>query len=83
MNELFTDLVNDFGQYLTFALQTPSEVSLCRVAIHSTSDLIRAIGPNFSKYMDQILPLIFKILKVLKSIKSGFKFRSHFKNPCL
>lgn len=64
MNDLFTDLVNDFGQYLIYALQRPNEVTLCRVAVHSTSDLIRAIGPNFSKYMEQILPLIFNILKV-------------------
>lgn len=64
MNELFTELVKDFGQYLTFALQRPNEVSLCRVAVHSTSDLIRAIGPNFSVYMEQILPLIFNILRV-------------------
>ena len=65
MNELFTDLVKDFGQYLTYALQRPNEVNLCRVAIHSTSDLIRAIGPNFSIYMEQIVPLIFNILRVI------------------
>ena len=64
MNELFTELVKDFGQYLTYALQRPNEVSLCRIAVHSTSDLIRAIGTNFSIYMDQILPLIFNILRV-------------------
>jgi|APDOM4702015159_1054818.scaffolds.fasta_scaffold326148_2 hypothetical protein len=64
MNELFTELIKDFGQYLIYALQNPSEVDLCRIAVHSTSDLIRAIGPNFTQYMDQILPLIFNILKV-------------------
>ena len=32
MKELFTDLANDLGQYLTYALQKPNEFSLCRVA---------------------------------------------------
>lgn len=80
MNDLFTDLVNEFGKYLIFALQNPNEVNLCRIAVHSTSDLIRAIGPNFTKYMDQILPLIFNILKVNSYKKIEFEFRSYTKD---
>jgi hypothetical protein len=58
----FDSLVNEFGSFLIYGLNSVSDTSLCKTAIHSTSDLIRSIGPNFSKYLDQIIPLILGIL---------------------
>jgi hypothetical protein len=60
----FDQYVKEFGSYLVFSLNSVKDTSLCRTAIHSTSDLIRAIGNNFSQYIDQILPLIINILAV-------------------
>jgi hypothetical protein len=58
----FDPLVNEFGPYIIVALNSVNETSLCKVAIHSTSDLIRSIAEHFSKYLDQIIPLILGIL---------------------
>ena len=68
----FDSLVNDFGSYLIYSLNSTNDTALCKTGIHSTSDLIRSIGPHFSKYLDQIVPIILNILsdreadKVLK-----------------
>lgn len=64
MGETFVELLPEFGVYLTYALERPTEANLCRVAVHATSDIIRSINHHFSKFMESILPLIFTILKV-------------------
>ena len=64
MGEQFTQLMSDFKCYLIVGLTSPNEVSLCRAAIHSTADLVRAMKKNFAQYIDQIIPLIFNILRV-------------------
>lgn len=58
----FEPLIKDFGSYLVYALNSISDTSLCKTAIHSTSDLIRSIGSSFSLYLDQIIPIILNIL---------------------
>jgi len=58
----FDSLVNDFGSYLIYSLNSSKDTALCKTGIHSTSDLIRSIGPDFSKYLDQIVPIVLNIL---------------------
>lgn len=53
-----------FGQYLVFALKSTSDVSLCKNAIISTTEVIRALEEQFSTYADQILPIVFEIITV-------------------
>jgi hypothetical protein len=65
MGETFVELVPEFSKYLNYALTKQNEVGLCRVGVHATSDLIRAIGSQFSGFMNQFVPLIFQILKVI------------------
>lgn len=64
MGESFAEIVPEFSKYLTYALNTQNEVGLCRVGIHAVSDMVRALGPHFSTYMNQFMPLIFNILRV-------------------
>lgn len=66
----FNALVPEFGPYLIHALNSVNETSLCKTAIHSTSDLIRSIGPAFRNYLDQIIPLIIGILSNTEADKS-------------
>jgi importin subunit beta-1 len=66
----FDILVKEFGSYLIFALNQISDNSLCKTAIHSTSDLIRSIGSKFSQYLDQILPIILQILASTEADKN-------------
>jgi importin subunit beta-1 len=58
----FEPLVKEFGSYVIYALNSISDTSLCKTAIHSISDLIRSIGPHFSPYLEQIIPIILSIL---------------------
>lgn len=83
----FDVIIPDFGRYLTYALKSWQDVSLCRIAINSTSDLIRAMGPAMDNYIDQIAPLIMdilindqsdKILKVQCFIVIADMFTSNF-----
>lgn len=53
-----------FGNYLVFALKSKQDISLCKNAIISTSEVIRALEGNFAIYADQILPIIFDIITV-------------------
>jgi len=41
-----------------------NEANLCRIAIHSLSDLIRSLKEKFIPYVDQFLPLILDIINV-------------------
>jgi importin subunit beta-1 len=66
----FEPLVKEFGSYLIFALNSVTDTSLCKTAIHSTSDLIRSIGTSFSQYLDQIVPIILGILSNTEADKS-------------
>ncbi len=58
----FDQMTSEYGSFLIYALNAVTDTSLCKTAIHSTSDLIRAIGPSFNKYIDQFLPIILNIL---------------------
>jgi importin subunit beta-1 len=59
----FSHIIPDFGRFLFFALKQWQDVTLCRIAINSTSDLIRSMGPAMNNYIDQIAPLIMEILE--------------------
>jgi importin subunit beta-1 len=65
----FSVIIPDFGRYLTYALKSWQDVTLCRIAINSTSDLIRAMGSAMDTYIDQIAPLIMDILNNEQSDK--------------
>lgn len=64
MGQAFNAFLPEFGSYLIYSLNAIKETSLCKTAIHCTSDIIRAIGSTFSNYIPQILPLIIGILSV-------------------
>jgi len=55
---------DSYGQYLVFALKTTSDMSLCKNAIISTTEVIRALEEKFTAYADQIIPIIFEIITV-------------------
>jgi hypothetical protein len=65
LEESFDEIFSEFGKVLTFALQRTEEINCCRVALHSTSDVVRALGPKFSKYMGHFLPIVLKIINVI------------------
>ena len=52
-----------FGVYLIHALKS-NEESLCKVAIMSTSELIRSLESSFELYISEIFPIIIEILNV-------------------
>lgn len=58
---------DSFGQYLIFALKSTSDVSLCKNAIISTTEVIRALEDKFSVYADQVIPIVFEIITVNRS----------------
>jgi len=55
---------DSFGQYLIFALKSTSDVSLCKNAIITVTEVIRALEDNFAAYADQIIPIVFEIITV-------------------
>ena len=61
----FEQIIPEFGKFLTYALNSWQEVTLCRIAINSTSDLIRSMGSSISVYMEQITPICHDILEVI------------------
>lgn len=63
--ETNVEYVKLFGPYLIHGLKQIKDTSLCRTAIHSTGDLIRALGSAFDNYIDQIIPLVLEILSVI------------------
>ncbi len=60
----FVDILPSFGKFLTWALKQWQEVELCRIAINSTSDLVRSCGSEMESYLLQITPLILDVLEV-------------------
>ena len=69
----FNQFLQDFGNFLYHALNMQNSENVCKAAILSVSDLIRALGNDFEPYIDQIMPIIFSIIKV-KIIKNFFYF---------
>lgn len=59
---------DSFGQYLIFALKSTTDVSLCKNAIISVTEVIRALEDKFAGYADQIIPIVFEIITVKKFI---------------
>ncbi len=58
--------------YVIYALSKPDDVSLCKIGVTVTSDLIRSVGSNIN--LDEILPLTMKIINdnnIDKSLKIG------------
>ena len=58
----FIDFMDDFINYLIVGLKSINEFYLCKYSIHCTSVIIRSLRDLFSKYINQILPLIMNIL---------------------
>jgi hypothetical protein len=58
------EFVKLFGPFLIYGLKQIKDTGLCRTAIHSTGDLIRALQKAFDNYIDQIIPLVLEILSV-------------------
>ena len=58
----FIDFMDDFIKYLIVGLKSFNEFYLCKYSIHCTSVIIRSLRDLFSKYINQILPLIMNIL---------------------
>lgn len=70
IGENFQPFLGIIGPYLTHGLKAINETSLCRVAIHSLSDIIRAVGDSFSQHIMSALPLVIEILKDPEADKS-------------
>jgi len=62
----FLEILPDYGNFLYHALTQWNLDSVCRNAISSVSDLIRSLGNDFDNYIDQLLPLVFSIIEVIK-----------------
>jgi importin subunit beta-1 len=60
----FLEYIQDFGGFLVWGLDHWQDVSLCRIAINSTSDIIRSIGADLAPYMKEIIEKIIVILQV-------------------
>jgi len=58
----FLVLMDKYLAYLTFSLKKFNESSLSKVAVLSTGDISRALGPNFAKYSTEIIPILIQIL---------------------
>jgi len=57
--------MDQFGVYLIYTLKNVQEIAVCRIAIHGTSDLVRSLKEKFIPFVDQILPLILDIIRVM------------------
>lgn len=60
----FAPKMEKFGSFLLYSLQQIEDTSICRIAINSTSDLLRGLGPLMENYMNQLTPTIINILQV-------------------
>jgi importin subunit beta-1 len=58
----FLNYIRDFGGFLCWGLNNWQDISICRIAINSTSDLIRSIGQNLAPFMNEIIEHILNIL---------------------
>lgn len=72
----FNFILSDYGNFLYHALGMWNSENICKSAIMSVSDLIRALGNDFIPYIDQIIPVIFNIIQVniYSLIKNLFLF---------
>jgi hypothetical protein len=60
----FKELIEEYGSFLYHALGMWNAEMICKSAIMSVSDLIRALGRDFDPYIDQIIPIVFNIIQV-------------------
>jgi len=60
----FKELIEEYGNFLYVALGMWNAELICKSAIMSVSDLIRALGSDFDPYIDQIIPVVFNIIQV-------------------
>jgi hypothetical protein len=60
----FKELIEEYGSFLYHALGMWNAEMICKSAIMSVSDLIRALGRDFDPYIDQIIPVVFNIIQV-------------------
>jgi importin subunit beta-1 len=58
----FDFFMPSYLNYLVYALNSTSEVELCRTSINATSEIIRALDKEFAKHLDKVLPIILSIL---------------------
>ena len=65
LGENFAEYMDQFGVYLIYTLKNVQEIAVCRIAIHGTSDLVRSLKEKFIPFVDQILPLILDIIRVM------------------
>lgn len=60
----FKELISDFGNFLYVGLGMFNAENICKSAIMSVSDLIRALGSDFEPYIDQVFPIVINIIQV-------------------
>ena len=57
--------MDQFFNYLKFALKKFNEMSLNKVAIIATGDISRALNSQFAKYSSEIIPILIDVLAVI------------------
>ena len=62
LKDEFEPIMEPFSNYLVFALEKYNETSLCKAAILTLAEIVRAIGFNFYKYSDRFIPILITIL---------------------
>jgi hypothetical protein len=62
IGEDFESIMDQFQEYLAYALKKFNESTLCKAAILTVGEIVRAIRYNFHKYSDKIIPIIIEIL---------------------
>ena len=72
MKDQFSSIYHIFYPFLIFALNKHEEVSICKVGLTVTSDLIQTVGSDLK--LDELFPLIINIINnpiIDKSLKIG------------
>ena len=62
MGKEFSFLFKDFATYVLYGLKKHDEISICRMSLHCTGDLIRSLEEEFSPYVPQFVPLVINII---------------------
>ena len=62
LGEKFNNLMPSFTPYLIAALKSTKDTSLCKSAIHCTSDIVQGLKTYFGQYINELLPLIMFVL---------------------